>query len=60
MDQLNSKNIVLTPWCNTNECELIVKEKSKEQSKKILEEEGEELLTGSAKTLCIPFEHNHS
>lgn len=58
MDALNGKNIVLTPWCNENECELKAKERSKIESEKIMEQAGEdeEVLTGSAKTLCLPFE----
>jgi prolyl-tRNA synthetase len=56
MDALNGKNIVLTPWCNDRECEKQAKDKSKEESLKLMEEAGEEeeQLTGSAKTLCIP------
>jgi hypothetical protein len=35
-----------------------VKERSKEESKKLMESAGEEeeSMTGAAKTLCIPFE----
>lgn len=58
MDALNGKNLVLTPWCNEKECELKAKDRSKEESLKLMEEAGEEeeVLTGSAKTLCLPFE----
>lgn len=58
MDALNHKNIVLAPWCDTVECEVAVKDRSKEESEAYLAAHGEEegLLTGSAKTLCIPFE----
>lgn len=58
MNALNGRNIVQTPWCNDQECEKAAKDKSKEESLKIMEEAGEEeeVLTGSAKTLCIPFE----
>lgn len=58
MNALNGKNIVLTPWCKENDCELKVKDRSKEESLKIMAEAGEEeeVLTGSAKTLCLPFE----
>jgi len=57
MDALNARNVVLTPWCNEQECEVAAKERSKEESKKLMEDAGEEeeLLTGSAKTLCIPL-----
>ena len=58
MAALNKKCICLAPWCNQQSCELKVKERSKEESLKYMEEAGEEeeVLTGSAKTLCIPFE----
>ncbi len=58
MQSLNEKNIVLTPWCDTVECEKRVKEVSKEESLAAMEaaNEGEAVLTGSAKTLCIPYE----
>lgn len=58
MEELNKKNLILTPWCNEQECEKAAKDKSKDESKMAMEQEGEieELLTGAAKTLCIPFE----
>ena len=58
MAAVNEKNIVLAPWCDTVACEQKVKDRSKEESLLLLEaaNEGEVLLTGSAKTLCIPFE----
>ena len=58
MNALNGKNIVLTPWCQVNECEVGVKDKSKEESLKTMADAGgdEEVLTGSAKTLCLPFD----
>jgi len=58
MNALNHKNLCLAPWCNDTECELRAKERSKEESLKMMEEAGEdeEVLTGAAKTLCIPFE----
>jgi prolyl-tRNA synthetase len=58
MEALNGKNIVQTPWCNVNACELKTKERSKVESEKLMEEAGdeEEVLTGSAKTLCLPFQ----
>lgn len=55
MSELNSRNLVNTPWCDVQQCEKDVKEKSKEESK-AAENEGEELLTGSAKTLCKPLD----
>ncbi|CAG9319709.1 unnamed protein product [Blepharisma stoltei] len=51
---LNAKNFVLTPWCQRNECEETVKHRSAEESKQT---EGDH-LTGSAKTLCQPFEQD--
>lgn len=58
MDALADRNICMTPWCDCQQCEVDVKDKSKEESMKAMEEanEGEALLTGSAKTLCIPHE----
>jgi len=58
MNQINQKNIVLTPWCDRKECEERIKEHSKEVSMKLMEEanEGEAVLTGAVKTLCIPYE----
>lgn len=55
MSELNSRNLVLTPWCDAETCEDNVKDKSKEESK-AAEEETEEILTGSAKTLCKPLD----
>lgn len=55
MQELNKKKIVMTPWCESEESEAQVKAKSKEESEKA-ENEGEEILTGAAKTLCIPIE----
>lgn len=58
MEGLNQKNLCLAPWCNENQCEIAVKERSKEESLKVMQEAGEEeeVLTGAAKTLCIPFD----
>lgn len=58
MNALNTRNLCLAPWCETNECEEQVKEKSKQESLEFSENStsGEEVLTGAAKTLCIPFE----
>lgn len=55
MEELNQKKIVLTPWCEEEESEKLVKEKSKEESKQA-QTEGEEILTGAAKTLCLPID----
>jgi len=63
MAAVTKKNLCLAPWCDVVECELNVKDRSKEESLQLAEEgkeednaEEEALLTGSAKTLCIPFE----
>jgi hypothetical protein len=58
MESLNQRNLCLTPWCNTQECEKASNERSKEESlsQSIKSETGEEILTGAAKTLCLPFE----
>jgi prolyl-tRNA synthetase len=55
LTELNQKNLCLTPWCDVQACEEKVKDKSKEESK-AAENEGEDLLTGSAKTLCKPLD----
>jgi len=58
MDCLNQKNLCLAPWCEDSECEIKAKDRSKEESLKLIEQAGEEeeVLTGAAKTLCIPFD----
>jgi len=58
MESLSKKNICLAPWCNTVKCEENVKDQSKEESIAAMEaaNDDEVVLTGSAKTLCIPFE----
>jgi len=58
MTALNNKNICLAPWCDTAACEIRIKDQSKEESLANMEaaNEGEVVLTGSAKTLCIPYE----
>ena len=55
MTEVNKKKIVLTPWCEDEQCEDDVNKRSKEDSL-AAETEGEEVLTGSAKTLCLPIE----
>ena len=59
MKALNKKNLCHVLWCNDQSCEENVKERSKVESLAAMKEgadENEELLTGSAKTLCIPFD----
>lgn len=58
MKEVNAKQICLAPWCDTVKCEETAKERSKAESEAAMEaaNEGEVLLTGAAKTLCIPFE----
>ena len=56
MEALAVRNVCLAPWCNKQSCEKAVKDRSKEESLKAMENEEEAQLTGSAKTLCIPFE----
>ena len=57
MAALNNRDICLADWCDVKECEERIKDQSKEESMKAMEDmnEDEALLTGSAKTLCIPF-----
>ena len=57
MSALNKKDIVLADWCDQVACENRIKDQSKEESMKAMDEmnEDEALLTGSAKTLCIPY-----
>lgn len=61
---LDSKNIVLTPWCERGSCEDDVKVKTgpkkeeEEKKEKSKNEEDFEPITGAAKTLCIPFDQN--
>ena len=55
MASINSRNVVLTPWCQTIECEEKVKDRSGIETKESVLE-GEQSLTGQAKTLCIPLE----
>lgn len=55
MTALNARNFVLTPWCERIECEKAVKERSAADSKALSAQE-QEILTGAAKTLNLPFE----
>jgi prolyl-tRNA synthetase len=54
MIHLNSRNVVLTPWCLSADCEEKVKERSGIETKEGVVE-GENSLTGQAKTLCMPL-----
>lgn len=57
MAEIMKRNICMTPWCGSQECEKTVNDKSKEESEAAMEgDEDEKLLTGAAKTLCIPDE----
>lgn len=53
MGNLNKKGVVRTWWCQDKECENTVKNRSKNET---IEIQGEALLSGSAKTLCMPYE----
>ena len=57
MAALAERHICLAPWCNEQQCEVTVKDRSKEESLAALEagDADELLLTGSAKTLCLPY-----
>ena len=57
MSSLADRNIVLADWCDTVACEEKIKAQSKEESLEAMAEMNEEesALTGSAKTLCIPY-----
>ncbi len=57
MQALNNRDICLADWCDEKCCEERIKDQSKEESMKAMAEmnEDEALLTGSAKTLCIPY-----
>mgnify|MGYP002631382009 CR=1 FL=1 len=58
MEALSQRNLCKAAWCNVQQCEKDVKERSKEESTKAMEEgdADEAALTGAAKTLCIPHE----
>ena len=58
MAALGKKDIVLADWCDKVACEERIKDQSKEESMKAMEDmnEDEALLTGAAKTLCIPYQ----
>ena len=60
MKAVSARNICMAPWCDTKACEEAAKERSKAESlaasisPDAVAEEA--MLTGAAKTLCIPFE----
>ena len=58
MSALSGRNICMAPWCNEKACEEKAKDRSKEESLKAMADKNEDeaLLTGAAKTLCIPFD----
>jgi prolyl-tRNA synthetase len=58
MEALDGRNLCLAPWCDVKKCEVKIKDQSKEESLQKMAEanEDETLLTGAAKTLCIPYE----
>lgn len=55
---LDGRAMVLAPWCMETECEEDVKDRSGAESAKRIEngEVDVRALSGSAKTLCMPFE----
>ena len=57
MAALGNRDICLADWCDSVECEERIKDRSKEESLAAMEamNEDEVSLTGSAKTLCIPY-----
>ena len=58
MAALGQRNIVLADWCDTVKCEETIKAQSKEESIAAMANMNEEetMLSGSAKTLCIPYD----
>jgi prolyl-tRNA synthetase len=52
---LNQRNVVLVPFCLTHECEDDVKTRSGNDTKAMASDENFG-LTGSAKSLCVPFD----
>ncbi|KRX03296.1 YbaK/aminoacyl-tRNA synthetase-associated domain [Pseudocohnilembus persalinus] len=53
---LNDKKAVLTPWCEIEQCEEVVKKRSGDESKQL--SESEQQLTGAAKSLCMPLQQD--
>ena len=56
MSSLNKGKVLKTPWCEDQTCEDKVKEKSAIESRQASNED--KTLSGSAKTLCIPFKQD--
>lgn len=54
MTKLNERKVILVPWCNQTKCEETIKERSGKESKQSALE-NETILTGQAKTLCVPL-----
>ncbi|WWC69131.1 proline-tRNA ligase [Kwoniella pini CBS 10737] len=52
---LDAKNILVLPWCEGNQCEDDIKERSKSQANKG-ETEDNKAPSAGAKSLCIPFD----
>jgi len=52
---INTGNVALVPFCGKKDCETNIKKRSREESKANASDEGFG-LTGSAKSLCIPFD----
>ncbi|WWC89706.1 proline-tRNA ligase [Kwoniella dendrophila CBS 6074] len=52
---LDAKNILVLPWCQGNQCEDDIKERSKSQANKGQAEDNKAPSAG-AKSLCIPFD----
>ncbi|EPY27266.1 prolyl-tRNA synthetase [Strigomonas culicis] len=59
---LNTKNIILAPWCGAMDCEDNIKKVSADESKAAQEDvrEDERAPSMGAKSLCIPFEQPES
>ena len=57
MGALNKRKICLADWCDCESCEDKIGDQSKAESEEAMAaEQGDQvLLTGAAKTLCIPY-----
>lgn len=55
---LNANCICVIPWCEVEQCEDDIKDKSAEESKQLLgqQQEDEKAPSAGAKSLCIPFD----
>ena len=61
LDELDKRNVSQVPWCECEECEKCIKQRSAADSlaRAASQEEKDNLiLTGSAKALCIPLEQD--